>query len=118
LAPTLRELAQEATVPLSGILRDHHEGLCCLVSELEVVGHRTAELARQGIADLAARAEGGDLSGVRDRASHTMRVVLPDAPALLAEGSDVAALDCEGAYQEVIIRTARLRMPSLLAFLR
>src|SRR3954470_13770011 len=35
-APTLREMANQATGPWPGILRDHHEGLCAVVSEIEL----------------------------------------------------------------------------------
>ena len=50
---TLRQLANASQGPWDGILRDHHEGLCALVAEIEVIGHRNAELARSGIRQLA-----------------------------------------------------------------
>ncbi len=98
--PTLRAVAAGADEPWAGMLRDHHEGLCTVVSEIEVIGHRNAELARAGITALA---HGVALSS------------LGRPPSEAGEAGDLAT---EAAFQEVIGTAGRLRMPALLAFLR
>lgn len=103
--PTLREVAAAATEPWAGMLRDHHEALCTVVSEIEVIGHRNAELAREGIGALAK----GIGCGLVGRAC---------TPGASSGRADVDALAAEGAYADVIGTAGRLRMPALLAFLR
>ncbi|MBI2709820.1 MAG: hypothetical protein HYX34_09005 [Actinobacteria bacterium] len=117
--PTLRELATAVGGPVAGILRDHHDGLCTTVSEIEVIGHRNAELARAGIRELADQAESVPTMAARaSPAAASVALSLPDARELLEDGMDLTALATEGAYQEVITLAGRLRMPALLAFLR
>ena len=103
---TLRDLAANATGPWPAILRDHHDVLSRLVSEMEVVAHQNAQAARMGL-EL--------LSRQPDRA-----VVGAGAP---ATGRPIrnAELDrlARGAALDAGLGTAsRLRMPDLIDFLR
>jgi len=101
---TLRELAAAATGPWPAILRDHHDVLSRLVSEIEVVAHLNARLAREGLELLTRQPEpvgaGAPVSGRPIRNAELDR---------LARG---AALDA------VLGTAARLRMPDLIDFLR
>ncbi len=107
---TLRELATSAPAPWPAILRDHHQVLARLVSEIEQVAHRNAELARRGLDDLArepmaAAALSGGMGSV----------ATPVRPVRNAELDRLA----RGAALEAVLGTAaRLRMPDLLDFLR
>lgn len=103
---TLRDLASGAPGPWPAILRDHHEVLSRLVDEIEVVAHRNAGAARQGLEVLARSAAlvpagGGDPSSGR-----------PVRNAELDRLARGAALDA------VLGTAARLRMPDLIDFLR
>lgn len=124
--PTLRDLAASADEPWAGILRDHHEGLCAMVSEIEVIGHRNAELARAGIHQVAERAGPSLFDEWLQSAA-----VFPDAPGetivapqptavdqLEPDAAEAHQLADERAFQDVITTASRLRMPALLAFLR
>jgi len=129
-SPTLRDVAAMSEEPWACILRDHHEGLCALVSEIEVIGHRNAELAHECIRQLADRAgpslfdsllqieahEAADAAaGAGGTQMSTPSLVLdPDA----WEAQRVDQLADERGYQAVISVASRLRMPALLAFLR
>lgn len=115
---TLREIAAEAPGPWPAILRDHHEVLSRLVSEIEVVAHRNAHAARVGLEALshqpiaapvpAGVGAGTQLLGER-QASPVGRPVRNAELDRLARG---AALDA------VLGTAARLRMPDLIEFLR
>lgn len=115
--PTLRELATLAPAPWAGMLRDHHEALCALVAQIELSGHRSAELARAAIHTLASDCEQGLVADLRadddiaDGPAPTVRVAPPD----LAEVDPLAA---ESALAEVVAAASRLAMPALVAFLR
>lgn len=121
---TLRQLANASQGPWDGILRDHHEGLCALVAEIEVIGHRNAELARSGIRQLAEASPASPLepwlavaiNGPGRDAPMTTTVL--DVEASSTDSSDLTTLAAETAFQEVITIAGRLRMPGLLAFLR
>ncbi len=128
--PTLREVAARSGRPWAGILRDHHEGLCAMVSEIEVIGHRNAELARAGLHELAERSgpslfDGwlgrGRRTGERSPAA-TATVILDSTTTLSSTAVPMADravnLADEQAFQDVITTATRLRMPALLAFLR
>jgi hypothetical protein len=121
---TLRQMANASRGPWDGILRDHHEGLCALVAEIEVIGHRNAELARSGIRQLAEASPASPLEPWLSVAIHgptgetpTQTTVL-DVEASRTDSSDLTTLAAETAFQEVITIAGRLRMPGLLAFLR
>lgn len=118
--PTLREVAGAAVEPWGSILRDHHEGLCSLVSEIELLAHMNMQLAQAG---MRAISEGRDplSSGVglrhrRDASSPRATSAVLDE-ARLAQ-PDLSLLEAETSYQDVLRSMNRLRMPSLLAFLR
>src|SRR3954447_4360003 len=131
---TLRQLANASEGPWDGILRDHHEGLCALVAEIEVIGHRNAELARSGIRQLPEASPASPLEPWLAMAVHGGTADAPSTTAMLdVEAADVEAVDLEAArtdssdlttlaaetaFQEVITIAGRLRMPGLLAFLR
>jgi hypothetical protein len=97
---TLRHLAASSPEPWPGILRDHHDALATLVSEIELTAHQNAELARLGLEamQLAPVGAGAD-RGVGD-------------------GAELVRLARGAALTSVLGTAARLRMPDLLAFLR
>lgn len=115
---TLREVASAAVQPWAGILRDHHEGLCATVSEIEVTGHRNAELARSSISALAQRTGpslfDGWLQSLGSNDSSSGLALEERTPA----APDSHDLADERVFQEVISSASRLHMPALLAFLR
>jgi hypothetical protein len=121
---TLRQLANASEGPWDGILRDHHEGLCALVAEIEVIGHRNAELARAGIRQLAEASPASPLEPWLSVAINGPTGELPTQTTVLdveesrTDSSDLTTLAAETAFQEVITIAGRLRMPGLLAFLR
>lgn len=121
---TLRQLANASQGPWDGILRDHHEGLCALVAEIEVIGHRNAELARSGIRQLAEASPASPLEPWLAVAINgpgrdaVMATTVLDVDASSTDSSDLTTLAAETAFQEVISIAGRLRMPGLLAFLR
>lgn len=100
---TLRELARAAGGPWPAILRDHHDVMSGLLSEIEVVGHQNAQLARAGIEalDRVPAAVGGPAPGGR-----------PIRNAELDRLARGAALDA------VLVSASRLAMPDLVDFLR
>lgn len=135
--PTARELAARAPHPWAGILRDQHETLASLVSEVEVAGFHTAERARSAIHELAT----ADVGEIEDEALSgdtpgVTRTVARPASALSRSGArttwrrapfddtgdpddhDLAPLTAERALQDALQAAGRLRVPSLLAFLR
>lgn len=103
--PTLRALAAASDDPWTSILRDHHEAMAALVAEIEVTAHQNARLA------LLARERLNASVGKRSNhgAPHPAR---DDAEA------DLTRLVTEAALETVLGGASRLRMPSLLSFLR
>jgi len=96
---TLRTLATCAPEPWPGILRDHYDLLAALVAEIEVTAHRNSGEARAGL-----------------EALQLARVTVP--PKRRDRDAELAHL-AQGAALETVLGTAgRLRMPSLLDFLR
>lgn len=103
---TLRDLAAGATGPWPAILRDHHDVLSRLVSEIEVVAHHNARAAREGLEQLSRQPVGAGVGGPSPSVGRPIRNAELDH---LARG---AALDA------VLGTAARLRMPDLIDFLR
>jgi hypothetical protein len=103
---TLRELAASAPGPWPAILRDHHEVLSRLVSEIEVVAHLNARLAQEGLELLTREPVHAAAGAGAPPAGRPIRNAELDR---LARG---AALDA------VLGTAARLRMPDLIDFLR
>jgi hypothetical protein len=136
--PTARELACVASHPWAGILRDQHETLSSLVSEVEVAGFHTAEQARSAIHDLAESEamkpldhplEPGETRSGRQpvgsttdtavrRGVHTTWRAVPFDDMGAPDDQDLAPLTAERALQDALLAAGRLRVPSLLAFLR
>lgn len=136
--PTARELAARAPHPWAGILRDQHETLASLVSEVEVAGFHTAERARSAIHVLAAAEDPADDSDAPPGgdAPGTTRTAARPAAALSRSGArttwrrapfddtgdpddhDLLPLTAERALQDALQAAGRLRVPSLLAFLQ
>ncbi len=105
-APTLRELAAQASEPWAGMLRDHHDALCGLVAEIEVAAHHNARFAREGLLQV----QGGlPMAEV----PHQHRTALRD-------GNDptLSLVAVHSACRSVLGSADSLRMPALLAFLR
>ena len=101
---TLRDLANEASEPWPGILRDHHDLLASLVAEIEVTAHRNSSEARLGLESLQpARVAAGVPDGGSERPSGDPELTR------LARGA---------AFESVLGTASRLRMPDLLDFLR
>ncbi|QYG90983.1 hypothetical protein HC251_00065 [Iamia sp. SCSIO 61187] len=129
---SLREVAAAARVPWAGILRDHHDSLSTLVTEIEIHAHRIAEGGRACLAELART---GTLSPPGSPAE-ARRVLVgqvegadsaaPPRPApnpaarLRAPGQadDLDPVSIECLLSDVITGGGRLRIPALLAFLR
>ena len=112
-APTLRMIAAACDEPWASIHRDHHDLLCRLVAEVEVVAHRNACLAQAAVQRLSTQEPTMSLAGVRDgRGGSTERGGAPDTDPTLVRLAQGAA------YDDVLGAAANLRMPSLLAFLR
>ena len=103
---TLRDLAAATDGPWPAILRDHHDVLTRLVSEIEVVAHQNARLAREGLEQLTRLQEPATVGAGAPATGRPIRNAELDR---LARG---AALDA------VLGTAARLRMPDLLDFLR
>ena len=101
---SLRELAGAAGGPWPAILRDHHDVMSRLLDEIEVVGHRNAQLARAGIEALD-RVPAG-VGGEAQPAGRPVRNAELDR---LARGA---------ALEAVLVSASRLMMPDLVAFLR
>ena len=98
---TLRSLASTADGPWPAILRDHHQVLCGLLTEIEVVTHQNAALARIALDQLTRHPVGVGAAGMR--------------PVRNAELDHLA----RGAALDAVLRTAaRLHMPDLVDFLR
>ena len=119
-APTLREVAAATTDPWATILRDHHEGLSALVSEIELLGHMNTQLAQAGIRAIS---EGRDPLSPGLASRHRHGAASPRATSAVLDEArllqpDLSLLEAETSYQDVLRSMNRLRMPSLLAFLR
>lgn len=125
---TLREVAAAVPAPWSGMLRDHHDSLSTVVTEIEVHAHRIAEEGRACLAELART---GTLEGPTTPAEAVAVLVGPDGadrprparplPARLrapgrAEDLDAVSIEC--LLGDVITGGGRLRIPALIAFLR
>ena len=105
-APTLRGLAADADEPWARILRDHHDAMCELVAEIELVAHQNARHACQGLEHTE-----------RQPPAPRRLTTLGGTPLSPAE-ADVSLLAVKAAYDAVLGAGARLRMPALLTFLR
>lgn len=123
--PSLREVAAVAPAPWSRILRDHHDDLSRVVTEIEVYAHRIAQSGRDGLAELARTGTIGPrrpvpvLAGVVHGSDVATRAA--DEPARLqAPGGsdDIEPVAIECLLHDVIAAAGRLRVPALLAFLR
>lgn len=128
---SLREVAAASPAPWAGILRDHHDSLCTVVTEIELHAHHIAEEGRACLAELART---GTL-GVPGTPAEAARVLVgpgdggtatpPAAPAppatrLRAPGQadDLDPVSIECLLSDVIAGGGRMRIPALLAFLR
>lgn len=130
---SLREVATAARVPWAGILRDHHDSLSTLVTEIEVHAHRIAEGGRACLAELARtgtlsppgtpaearRVLAGQVEGT-DGGAEPWRPEPDPAARLRAPGQadDLDPVSIECLLGDVIAGGGRLRIPALLAFLR
>ncbi|NLV55649.1 MAG: hypothetical protein GXY13_08575 [Acidimicrobiales bacterium] len=126
--PSLREVAAVAPRPWSTILRDHHDDLSAVVTEIEVTAHRIAQHGRDGLAELARTGTVGPrrpepVLAAADAALVTgggAAVMAPEVARLRAPGTadaiEPVAIEC--LLHDVIAAAGRLRIPALLAFLR
>jgi len=122
--PSLREVATAADAPWAGILRDHHDSLCTVVTEIETHSHRIAQQCHEGLGELART---GTLAPLPCRTA-AMSSVGPSGPGGIEVGpsglrapgqaEDLDAMSIECLLSDVIANAGRLRMPALLAFLR
>lgn len=101
---SLGDLVREAPAPLDGILHDHHMAISRLAAEIGAAIEATAELAEHGLA----RARGNDAGA----AGPPPRAIRPLAPMDDLDREIVAA-----GYESVLNASARLMLPSLVAFL-
>ena len=129
---SLREVAAASPPPWAGILRDHHDSLCTVVTEIELHAHHIAEEGRACLAELARTGTLGQpappaeaprvLVGPADGGGETVPIAPPPAPAtrLRAPGQadDLDPVSIECLLSDVITGGGRMRIPALLAFLR
>jgi hypothetical protein len=101
---TLQQLVSSSPPPLNGILHDHHVAIARLAAEVGAAIEATAELAEHGLA----RVRGRELVGV----GPGPRPIRPVAPLDDLDREIIAA-----GYEAVITASARLMLPSLVAFL-
>jgi hypothetical protein len=133
---SLREVAAATPAPWAGILRDHHDSLCTVVTEIELHAHHIAEEGRACLAELARTGTLGQPGspaeaprvlvapgdGRPDVESATPPSAPPAPPAARlrapgqAEDLDPVSIEC--LLSDVIAGGGRLRIPALLAFLR
>lgn len=129
---SLREVAAATPAPWAGILRDHHDSLCTVVTEIELHAHHIAEEGRACLAELArtgtlghrgppaeaSRVLVGTVDGGLDDPRRTGRPQ-PTSP-LRAPGQadDLDPVSIECLLSDVIAGGGRMRIPALLAFLR
>lgn len=127
--PSLREVAAVAPRPWSTILRDHHDDLSTVVTEIEVNAHRIAQRGRDGLAELARTGTIGSSRAVPALSAAEPQLVgggatttvITDQPARLRAPGGLADLEpvaIECLLHDVIAAAGRLRVPALLAFLR
>jgi hypothetical protein len=129
---SLREVASATPAPWAGILRDHHDSLATVVTEIELHAHHIAEEGRACLAELARtgtlgppapaaevpRVLVGPADGGIEVPPHTPRP-RPTSP-LRAPGQadDLDPVSIECLLSDVIAGGGRMRIPALLAFLR
>jgi hypothetical protein len=123
--PSLREVAAVAPAPWARMLRDHHDGLGTVVAEIELHGHRIAQACRAGLAELAHTGAlapayvGSELvsagPAVGGCATTTAEPARLQAP---GQGEDLDPGSIEVLLGTALRTAGRLRLPSLLAFLR
>jgi hypothetical protein len=103
---TLRSLATVVDDPWAGILRDHHQSMSAVVTEIAAVCNETADLARRGTARL-------------DDERRTAATA-PTRPVQAVElvDQDLARLADQAAYDSVLATLSRLRLAALVEFLR
>lgn len=129
-APSLREVAAVAPAPWAGILRDHHDSLSTVITEIEVHAHRIAQHGRDGLAELARTGTLSTRSGrgpvpasgvaVPSGGAVALAPAVPAVERLRAPGQaeDLDPVAIEALLDDVIAAAGRLRVPGLLAFLR
>ena len=100
---TLQELAAEAPSPLNEILDDHRIAIGRLAAEVGAAIEATAELAEHGLAQ------------VRSNVSVTSAPPPPRKP--VAPLDDLDREIVAAGYESVLSASARLMLPSLVAFL-
>ncbi|HEU5150250.1 MAG TPA: hypothetical protein VFU19_07120 [Iamia sp.] len=129
---SLREVAAATPPPWAGILRDHHDSLCTLVTEIELHAHHIAEGGRACLAELARTGTVGQppapteaprvLVGPADGGAEALAPAPRPRPAtrLRAPGQadDLDPVSIECLLSDVIAGGGRMRIPALLAFLR
>lgn len=128
---SLREVAAATPAPWAGILRDHHDSLCTVVTEIELHAHHIAEEGRACLSELARTgtlgqpvqpveaprvlvgpADGGAELAPTPRPRPTSRLRAPGQ----ADDLDPVSIEC--LLSDVIAGGGRMRIPALLAFLR
>lgn len=133
-APTLRQLAARAPEPWAGMFRDEHDASTNLVAEIEVVRYDAAERARAGIRRLAEKLNSDQLFPDQPPRSQMAGRVetrpamappklstwlpIPFEDDLTPDDADLTSLTTETAYQDALVASGKLRIPSLIAFLR
>jgi len=129
---SLREVALATPVPWAGILRDHHDSLSTLVTEIELHAHRIAEEGRACLSELARTGT----VGIPGAPAEVSRVLVgrtdggAEAPAPLpapdpatrlrapGQADDLDPVSIECLLSDLIAGGGRMRIPALLAFLR
>lgn len=124
---SLREVAAASPPPWAGILRDHHDSLGTVVTEIELHAHHIAEEGRACLAELARTGTLGQpvedarvLVGPGDGGAEVAPAAPRPATRLRAPGQadDLDPVSIECLLSDVIAGGGRLRIPALLAFLR
>jgi hypothetical protein len=129
-------VAAATPAPWAGILRDHHDRMSTLVTEIELHAHHIAEEGRACLAELARTGTLGQpgtpaeaprvLVAPGDGGTDVEQPPRPPAPhhrpdaRLRAPGQaeDLDPVSIECLLSDVIAGGGRLRIPALLAFLR
>lgn len=129
---SLREVASATPAPWAGILRDHHDSLCTVVTEIELHAHHIAEEGRACLAELARTGTLGPAGPLAE----APRVLVGQAeigtePPVVAprpvpttplrapgQADDLDPVSIECLLSDVIAGGGRMRIPALLAFLR
>lgn len=128
---SLRELAAASPPPWAGILRDHHDSLCTVVTEIELHAHHIAEEGRACLSELArtgtlgqpappaeARVLVGPAEGSAELLTPTTRPRPISRLRAPGQGDDLDPVSIECLLSDVIAGGGRMRIPALLAFLR